>query len=91
MEEYNKLKKTKEIGPQAVAKNLLELDVAKYATTLTDLAMGGDFDNNEDLSKPLWAKLPFLDDGLTIERGAQVAGVEDKNMTPEIRLYQKTE
>jgi hypothetical protein len=61
--------------------------VAKYATTLTDLAMGGAFDDNEDLSKPLWAKLPFLDDGLTIERGAQVAGMREDKMTPEQRLH----
>jgi hypothetical protein len=49
--------------------------------------MGGAFDDNEDLSKPLWAKLPFLDDGLTIERGAQVAGMKDDKMTPEQRLH----
>ena len=70
VEEYKKAMKGRDIGAEDAAKGLLELDVAKYAKTMTDIAMGGDFDDNIDLSKPLWAKLPFLDDGMSIERGA---------------------
>ena len=58
------MKKTRELRPQDAAKGLLELDVAKYATTMTDLAYGGAFDDKADLSKPLWADLPFLEEGI---------------------------